>query len=299
MNIVKNLIVAVVILNIAWGCSSDNGKSDAYGNFEADEILISSESNGKIIELRFDEGEKLQKGQLLCVVDTVALHLQRNQLIASRKAADVGLDKVRSAISVQESQKKIIEKDVARVSKMIDQGAATQKQYDDVTGQLDVINQQIINTKTQLEAVNAEVAVIESKIASLNDQIRRCKIMAPTNGVVLVKLAEEGEITTAGKPVLKMASLDNIYLRAYVSGDELPHIKLGQNVTVLIDKNKDENQSLKGSISWISATSEFTPKIIQTKKERVEQVYAIKVKVTNDGTLKIGMPGEVVFSQLD
>lgn len=288
-------ISILLVAAFAWGCSGDNGKSDAYGNFEADEVLISSESNGKVIQLKVDEGDKIEKGEVLCMIDTTALYLQKNQLLASRQAALVGLDKVKSAIDVQRTQKKVIEKDVDRITKMINEGAATQKQFDDATGQLNVINRQIINIETQLASVNAEVAVIDSKIASLNDQISRCYIKSPRTGVVLLKLSEEGEMIAVGKPVFKVAPLSEIYLRAYVSGDMLDDIALGQEVNVLFDLDNEENQLVKGKITWISASSEFTPKIIQTKKERVDQVYAFKVKVKNDGRLKIGMPGEVLL----
>ncbi|MBN2167235.1 MAG: HlyD family efflux transporter periplasmic adaptor subunit [Marinilabiliaceae bacterium] len=296
MKLIKYLSILLVVASL-WSCSGNNGKSDAYGNFEADEVLISSESNGKVIQLNVSEGDKVEKGAEICVIDTMALHLQRNQLLASRKAALVGLDKVRSAIDVQKTQKSVIEKDVARITKMIAEGAATQKQYDDATGQLDVVNQQIINTQTQLASVNAEVGVIDSKIASMNDQIARCYIKVPQSGVILLKLAEEGEMVAIGKPVFKLAPLDELYLRAYVSGDMLDDIAIGQQVKVFFDLDEDSNQSTVGIISWISSTSEFTPKIIQTKKERVDQVYAFKVKVKNDGKLKIGMPGEVVIKE--
>lgn len=285
----------VLSLFVLFACSSGDGKSDAFGNFEADEVLVSAEANGKITDLLFDEGDEIKKGQLLCIVDTIPFQLQKNQLIASKQAALVGLEKVRSTIAVQQSQKRIIEKDVDRVTKMIAAAAATQKQFDDATGQLDVITMQIANTKTQLATVNAEVAVINSKIASLSDQINRCKVVAPQNGVVLVKLSELGEMVGVARPILKMAPLNELYLRAYISGDMLHKVSLGQKVEVLIDLDKTNNQLLNGVVSWISSSSEFTPKIIQTKRERVDQVYALKVKVANDGRLKIGMPGELVL----
>ncbi len=294
MNRVKTISFVFIALTL-WSCSGNNDKSDAYGNFEADEVMVSSESNGKLIKLNIDEGDQVTKGDVLCIVDTTSLNLQRNQLIASRQAAIVGIDKVHSAMQVQKTQKKIIEKDVDRITKMNAAGAATQKQYDDVTGQLDIVNQQIINTQTQLAAINAEVEVINSKIASINDQIQRCLVVAPQSGTILLKLVEEGELVSMGKPLFKIAPLEKLYLRAYISGDMLDDVSIGQKVTVLFDLDKEANQSIEGEVSWISSSSEFTPKIIQTKKERVDQVYAIKVKVKNDGRIKIGMPGEVVL----
>jgi HlyD family secretion protein len=290
-----NILLTITITTLI-SCSSNNKKSDAYGNFEATEIIVASELTGKVIDLQFDEGSTVKEGQMMLLIDTIPLFLQYEQLKASKQSVEAGLQKVYTAIQVQKAQKQVIETDLNRIKKLIKENAATQKQLDDAEGQLNITNKQIDNTSSQLASIQAELNVMDTKIATLADQIKRCKICAPTSGTVLTLLTEKGELLTPGKPVFKMANLDGMYLRAYVSGDMLPSIKIGQNVTVYIDQDKSSNQSLQGTITWISSSAEFTPKIIQTKKERVDQVYAIKVKVNNDGRVKIGMPGEVVFN---
>ncbi len=193
------------------------------------------------------------------------------------------------------AQKEILEKDFQRLSNMLKDGAATQKQYDDVEGQMVVIDRQVKSHQAQLNSIVAEVAVVDTQIAALEDQLSRCRVRMPVRGTILQKFNQTGELAVAGKPLAKVADLERLYLRAYVSGNQLPNIKIGQKVTVLIDRDKKTNQSLEGTITWIASSAEFTPKIIQTKEERVDQVYAIKVLVLNDGRVKIGMPGEVKF----
>jgi HlyD family secretion protein len=290
----KYILLTITALSFI-ACNSKDGQSDAYGNFESTEIIVSSEATGKIVDLQFDEGTEVAQGQFMCQIDTVPLSLQYDQLIANKQSVQAGIQKITTSIDVQKAQKAVIENDLKRTQNLIKENAATQKQLDDAQGQLNVINRQIENTQSQLITIQAELKVMDTKIATLKDQINRCRIVAPTAGTVLTRLAELGELLTPGKPVFKMANLNEMYLRAYVSGDMLPAIKIGQTVTVIIDADKESNQALPGTISWVSSSAEFTPKIIQTKKERVDQVYAIKVKVINDGRVKIGMPGEVVF----
>lgn len=293
----KKLILAIVPL-VLWGCGNGNNKSDAYGNFESTEFTISAEASGKIIESDFAEGDAVPQGKVLCVIDTVPLHLQKLQLEANKKAIETGLRKVTTAIDVLKAQKQIAEKDMARLEQMKAENAATQKQMDDAAGQLSVMQKQIDNTAAQIASIHAEIEVIDTKTASLNDQLARCKVTAPVQGTVLNKLAELGELVGTGKPIAKLANLDQMELRAYVSGDMLPRVKIGQKVTVLIDQTDKTNDTLEGTVTWVSPTAEFTPKIIQTKKERVNQVYAFKVTVKNDGRIKIGMPGEVMLQPL-
>ncbi|MCD4698085.1 MAG: HlyD family efflux transporter periplasmic adaptor subunit, partial [Bacteroidales bacterium] len=174
-------------------------------------------------------------------------------------------------------------------------GAATQKQLDDITGAIDLIDSQISSIKTQYSAVLSELEVINTQVEQVEESIRKCHIYNPVEGTVLEKYAEENEITTFGKPLYKLADTREMVLRVYVSGLQLAHLKIGQEVEVLVDDDKKTNRSMTGQISWISESAEFTPKIIQTKEERINMVYAIKVRVKNDGSLKIGMPGEVNF----
>ena len=238
---------------------------------------------------------ELKKGDTIALVDTVQLSLKRDEIIAQKKSASTKLDNITAQIKVIEEQKKTSQVDKDRLVKLFKDGAATQQQMDDINGLLAVYDKQISSIETQNAQVLNEDAAFTKQIAQLNDQIKRSLIINPDDGTVLTKYAEANEVVTLGKPLYKIADLSNIYLRIYVSGSQLPQIKLGQKVKVLVDKNEKENKEYEGIITWISSSSEFTPKIIQTKEERVNLVYAVKVKVKNDGTLKIGMPGEVKF----
>ncbi|MGD0710182.1 MAG: HlyD family efflux transporter periplasmic adaptor subunit [Bacteroidales bacterium] len=285
-------IVAITLLS---ACSGNNGKSDAYGTFESTEVTISTETAGKLIFLNTDEGQVLKKDDTIALVDTVQLSLRRDEIIAQKKSASTKLDNITAQIKVIEEQKKTSQVDKDRLVKLFKDGAATQQQMDDINGLLAVYDKQISSIETQNAQVLNEDAAYDKQIAQLNDQIKRSLIINPEDGTVLTKYAESNEVVTLGKPLYKIADLSNIYLRIYVSGSQLPQIKLGQKVKVLVDKNEKENKEYEGIITWISSSSEFTPKIIQTKEERVNLVYAVKVKVKNDGTMKIGMPGEVRF----
>ncbi len=291
---IKYLIL--ILIGAITACQTDEDKSDAFGNFETDEVIISSEANGKLEAFQIEEGQLLKKGTFIGYVDTTNLVLKDKQLEAQKIAIASKIDNIQSQIEVQKQQKKnaMIEKE--RVENMLKDGAATQKQMDDINGKIDLIDAQIKSIQTQNISVQSEMQVINTQIMQVDESLRKSKITNPVSGVVLEKYAEVNEITAFGKPLYKIANLDFMYLRAYVSGAQLPHIKLGQQVEVLIDDGEKTYRKLQGTISWISSTAEFTPKIIQTKEERVNMVYAIKVKVKNDGSLKIGMPGEVNFT---
>ena len=286
------LIILAVVLS---ACSSNEDRSDAYGNFEVDDVIISAEANGKLMMLNIQEGQRLNNGKLVAAIDTTDLVLKRKQLKAQKTASASKLTNINSQIDVQEQQKANLTVDKNRVEKMLKDGAATQKQLDDINGNLDLIDKQISSIKTQKSAILAELDAIDAQVDQVNASIEKCQIINPITGVVLDKYAEPGEITAFGKPIYKIANTDEMYLRVYVSGAQLPNIKLGQEVQVLIDKDTETDQILTGQVSWISETAEFTPKIIQTKEERVNLVYAVKIRVSNDGRLKIGMPGEVNF----
>ena len=286
------LIILAVVLS---ACSSNEDRSDAYGNFEVDDVIISAEANGKLMMLNIQEGQRLNNGKLVAAIDTTDLVLKRKQLKAQKTASASKLTNINSQIDVQEQQKSNLTVDKNRVEKMLKDGAATQKQLDDINGNLDLIDKQISSIKTQKSAILAELDAIDAQVDQVNASIGKCQIINPITGVVLDKYAEPGEITAFGKPIYKIANTDEMYLRVYVSGAQLPNIKLGQEVQVLIDKDTETDQILTGQVSWISETAEFTPKIIQTKEERVNLVYAVKIRVSNDGRLKIGMPGEVNF----
>lgn len=288
----------LILFSIAWLLASCNGngkKSDAYGNFEATEVTVSSEVPGKLLFLNVEEGNDYKHDTLVGLVDTTQLHLNLLQLKANRKAVAVKTGSVGAQIEVLEEQKKHAQHELERFTRMAKDGAATPKQIDDLQSSLDVLDQQIKSIRTENDPILGQLNVIDAQIDQVEDQIDKCHIYTPLSGTVLVKSAEPGEVVAAGKPLFRMANLNDIYLRVYVGGDELPNVKLGQQVTVLVDKDANSNRQLTGEVTWISSKAEFTPKIIQTKEERTNLVYAVKVKVKNDGSLKIGMPGEVNF----
>ena len=289
-------LIGITGLTIAMAaCSGNNNNSDAYGNFETNDVLVSSEMQGKLVKFTAEEGETYTAGTQLGQIDTIQLDLKRAQLVAQRSLTNTKFQNITSQIQVQEEQKQTLLTDKKRVQNLLKDNAAPQKQLDDIDGKISVIESQIASIKTQNSAVIDEINMIDKQIAQINDQIRRCKIVNPINGTVLEKYVEQDEIVTPGKTLYKVADLTDMILRVYVSGDQLSHIKLNQKVNVFIDKSKDETSELQGTITWVSPQAEFTPKIIQTKEERVNLVYAIKISVPNKGELKIGMPGEVKF----
>ena len=289
-----NILITILFLTIS-SCSNDNDKSDAYGNFEATEIIVSVEATGKLLEFNVEEGQAIDEGEIIGYIDTVQLHLKKLQLEQQKKAVKTKSGNVFSQVSVLQQEKKnaLIEKE--RTEKLIKDEAAPTKQLDDINARINVINKQITSVKTQNSTIFQEMKTIDTQVDQIENQIIKSEIINPVKGTVLTKFTEPSEIVSYGKPLYKIANLKVMELRVYVSGDQLTSIRLGQKVTVLVDKNKKENRTLEGTISWISSEAEFTPKTIQTKEERVNLVYAVKVRVVNDGTLKIGMPGEVVF----
>jgi HlyD family secretion protein len=290
-----NWMVVLVIGLALFSCSSKKDASDAFGNFEADDQLVSSEIAGKLLSCNFEEGMTLQKGTEIAVVDSVPLALQVSQLEAQRMTIMARKEGIRSQIAVIEQQKKNLGKDKTRIANMFKDGAATQKQMDDVTGNLEVLDKQVASTRSQEQVLSGETEVIDTQLAQLRDKINRCRILSPINGLVLERYKKSGELVGQGQSLCRMADVTSLNLRVYVSGAQLPHLKIGQKVKVIIDDTATKNKTMEGTVSWIASEAEFTPKIIQTKVERVKLVYAVKVKVQNDGSLKIGMPGEIKF----
>lgn len=289
------LLIITSILLLA-GCRNKSEQADAYGNFEATEVVVSAETNGRILQFDPVEGIMVEKGDVLAIVDTTVLHLQKAEIEAGMKSVQVRLSSINAQNDILNQQIGNQNINVARIEKMLKDEAATQKQYDDVTGQVAVLQKQVTANSTQKASVSAELAVYESRKATVNEQIRRCLIKSPLKGTVIEKYSEPGEITAQGKPLCKIADLSPIKLKVYVSGGQLGSIKTGQSCTVRIDKGEKEYQSFTGTISYIAEKAEFTPKIIQTKEERVVLVYAVNIDVANDGSLKSGMPGEALFT---
>ena len=281
-----------LIVTSLFSCGNDNGKADGYGNFEATEITISAENNGKLMQFDVNEGDLLQKEAFVGYIDTIPLALKREQLQVSKDVISSKSKGVLSQISVLSAKLKTANTNKNRVENLIRDNAGTQKQLDDVAGEIDVIKSQIRSVEIQNAPVVNELKSIDVQIKQINDQIQKSKIVNPLNGTVLTKYAEPNEITAFGKPLYKIADLSTMELRVYVSETQLANLKIGQHVTVKID-DADAMKSFEGTISWIASEAEFTPKIIQTKEERVALVYALKVNVVNDGSLKIGMPAEM------
>jgi HlyD family secretion protein len=290
-----NGMVGLVLVLALLSCNNKKDASDAFGNFEADDQLVSSEIGGKLLSCNFEEGMTLAKGSEIAVVDTIPLVLQVMQMESQMVTIQAQKQSVKAQIAVIEQQKKNLEKDKARISNMLKDGAATQKQMDDLNGNSEVFDRQISSTLSQERVLTSQAEVIETQLAQLRDKINRCRIVSPIDGLVLERYKKAGELVGQGQTLCRIADVTSLNLRVYVSGDQLPHLRIGQKVKVIIDDTATKNKAMEGTVSWVSSEAEFTPKIIQTKVERVKLVYAVKVKVPNDGTLKIGMPGEIKF----
>ena len=241
------------------------------------------------------QGDQIVTGGLIAQIDTSEIVLKKMQTEAQLAASESKKQNVTAQINVLKEQKKNAQTTQQRVAKMYADKAATQQQMDDVNGQLNVLDKQVSATNTQFQLIASEMEVVKRQLDLLNEQLTKCQVKSPIKGTVLETYLETGELATPGKPVLKMADLSSLELKVYVSGAQLSSVKLGSEVKVLIDSGAKEMQAITGKISWISSESEFTPKIIQTKEERVKLMYAVKIVVPNDGSLKIGMPGEIVF----
>ncbi|MFN5235882.1 MAG: HlyD family secretion protein [Bacteroidota bacterium] len=298
----------------AAACSSDGARADAYGNFEADDLIVSAEGSGRILQFIAEEGGQLKAGDTVGTIDASQLSLRREQLEASIRAVAARSPAIAEQLAVFEKQSAAVRQQMAtlerekrRVEALIRNDAATPKQLDDLNAQLEAAQRQLDVVAGQQTATNASLSVqkggllaeitpLQKQIGQLDDQIAKCRITNPVAGTVLVTYAEAGEVTAMGKPLYKIADLSSLVLRAYVSGNQLSSVKIGQEVKVSVDAGDGSMKELTGKITWISPKAEFTPKVVQTREERVSLVYAVKISVPNaDGMLKIGMPGEVRF----
>lgn len=291
-------ITIIIFLFLLYSCGNNEVQPDGYGNFEAAEILVSAEGTGQIIEFKASEGDLVKESQILGFIDTMQLSLQREQLEASIFAISSKIRDVQVEINVLNERKNVLIRDKTRLAKLYNDSAATLKQLDDINSQIEILDKQIEATRKGLTTTNsgilAEIKPLQIRIKQINDQIEKCKIKSPILGTIIGKYSEEGEFTVIGKPLLKIAKLDTLLLKAYISGNQLSETKIGKTVTVKIDV-KNNTKSLTGKIISIADQAEFTPKIVQTKEERVNLVYAVNIKVPNDGSIKIGMPGEFYF----
>ncbi len=291
MKILQGIFI-LALLTTLNSCNNAGDKADGYGNFEATETIVSSEANGKLIQFTVEEGLQLEKGATVGLVDTLQLSLKKQQLIASKNTIGSKSKGVLSQINVLRAQLATAYTNKTRIENLIKANAGTQKQLDDVNGQIAVIKQQIRSVETQNAPIVNELKSVDVQIKQIEDQIQKSIITNPVSGTVLVKYSEPSEVVGFGKPLYKIADLNRMDLRVYVSETQLASIQQGQKVTVKIDAGESMKE-YEGTITWIASQAEFTPKIIQTKEERVNLVYAVKIEVINDGSLKIGMPAEM------
>ena len=291
-------IVYIAAVVLAASCGTE-AEFDAQGMFEATEIVVSSEATGRILNFEVEEGMAVEANQMVGAIDSVQLHLQRKQLVAQQAALRGSRPDVKKQVAALREQIAKQKEELRRVENMLKDGAATKKQKDDIEAQIKILEGQLEATLSTLDkntsTINNNSAALEAQIAALDDRISKCRVISPVGGTVLVKYAEAGELASVGKPLMKIADLDNIYLRAYFTSDQLAKVNLGDEVKVVADFGGEERYDYTGRVAWISSESEFTPKTIQTKDSRANLVYAVKIAVENDGRLKIGLAGEVVL----
>ena len=289
---------AILIVGLA-SCGRNSDVYDASGNFEAEEIIVSAEATGKILQLNLDEGTLLKAGQSVGYIDTTQLFLRKKQLVYSIRALLARQPDASSQLSTIQKQIETANYEKKRVENLLKDDAATKKQLDDLNAQIDLLQKQYHSLQVSLsistQSIQSETLPLKAQIEQLEDQIKKSVISNPIEGTVLTKYTEQGEVVTSGKAIYKIADLSNILLRVYISGDQLTSIKIGQKVNIRVDDVDAGSKSYEGVLEWVSDKAEFTPKTIQTKDERANLVYAIKIKVKNDGFLKIGMYGDVTF----
>lgn len=285
------LLSAVVLLT---ACNRE--LADAYGNFEAEEVTVSAEAAGRVLHLSVAEGARVTALGEVGLVDTAALALQRAELLARREAVRARAREIDASAAALETQREIAERELARTRRLLDAQAATAQQGDRAERDARVLVEQLRGTQAARSTLGREVAALEAQLHILDDRIARSRIVAPVSGTVLVRYVEPGEFVQVGAPLFRVASLDTLILRAYLSGAQLAQVALGDRLTVRVDAGGDSLRSVEGRLTWISPSAEFTPTPIQTRQERTVQVYAVKLAVPNvDGRLRIGMPAEVTL----
>lgn len=288
-----------LLLTILAVACRPSDKSDAYGHFEATTVLVSAKGNGQLVYFDVTEGQKLSANQIVGLIDTTQQYLEKQKLKAQLGALEEKLKDAGPEIAVLKEKLANLTRERNRTSALLEKKAATQKQLDDLNGDLDVVNQQINTTEREIAIANrgilSEKSPIKAQVDILDHMIHEHQVISPISGTVLTKLAEASELVATGTPLFKLADLERLRLRAYTSANLLTRVSLGDEVRVLVDDGAQRYRELPGRVEWIAAEAEFTPKTIETKEERVNLVYALDISVDNDGTLKIGMPGEVLF----
>lgn len=297
-NMKRSFAYPLLVL-LAASCVEGNKAYDASGVFESTEVTVSAEGNGKILSLDLQEGDRLEAGQIVGCIDTVQLHLSEVQLEASRRAVGSGWLDISRQIAALESQIGKQRQELDRFTKLEKAGASNRKQVEDIQAQIETLERQLAAQKESLNSSNRNVSgqadALEAQIEQIRDRIRKCVITSPVAGTVLAKYSEAGEFAALGRALFKVADIDNIRLRAYITADQLTSLKLGQQVRVFADQGSSGRKEYAGTLIWISDKAEFTPKTIQTRDERANLVYAVKIAVENDGLIKLGMYGDIKF----
>lgn len=297
----KPIYLFAVGLVVFSSCKKSGSEMDASGTFEATEVIVSSETNGKIMQFDIEEGQKLKAGKILGYIDTVQLYLRKKQLEASIQAMQSRRPDVNAQIAALKQQIATAKTEKIRVENLLKANAANQKQLDDINAQIEWMQKQLRASKITLESsskgINGESDALKIQVAQIEDQLRKSYITSPIKGTVLVKYAETGELAMQGKSLFKIADTQKMILRAYVTADQLAQLKVGQTVSVNAEFGSEDDKAFIGKVVWISSKAEFTPKTIQTRDERANLVYAVKVSVKNDGNLKIGMYGSIQFNK--
>jgi HlyD family secretion protein len=289
------IILSGIFLALVSACGKSDKEADAYGNFEADEVIVSAQSQGTLTFLNVNEGAVIEADQVVGKIDTSAITIKMNQLSAQQTVITARLQNLEAQLRVQDEQRVNLVREVDRIEKLKKEEAATSQQYDDIVGKLKVQDMQTEALRSQRNIIAGERSVLMAQVEDVKNLQEKCRIVNPIRGIVLEKYVEANELVSPGKALYKIANIGKMELKVYVSGEQLPSIAIGDSAEVMIDSAGGNLHKIPGIVSWISSQVEFTPKIIQTREERVNMVYAIKVSVNNDGRLKIGMPGEVIF----
>ena len=289
------LSISIPLLLLVTACKTE--PPDAYGTFEATEVMVSAEAGGRLVAVNAEEGTTVVSGAVLAIVDTQPLVLQRNELRARRASVQSRASEVDAQVNVIETQRTVAQRTFDRTARLVAAGAATAQQSDGATRDLRTLEAQAEAARATRLTVTRDLSGVDAQIATVDDRIRRARVAAPSAGTILARFVETGEIVAPGSPIAKLAALDSLVLRAYVAESQLAQLVLGAMVSVQVDAGSGTLRTLQGRVAWVASRAEFTPTPIQTREERVTQVYAVKVLVANaDGALKIGMPGELLLA---
>jgi len=293
-------LLILILSSLLISCGKSKDDYDASGTFEATEVIVSAEATGRILSFDIEEGQILTSNELIGRIDSTQLYLHKQQIISSKKALQSSRPDIKKQIAAIQQQIATAKSERKRFENLVKANASNQKQVDDINAQIAVLEKQLDAQKTTLQTTNQGISDnsegVTFQTEQLQDQLQKCKIISPIAGTVLVKYAEMGEVASPGKALFKIADTNHMILRAYITADQLSQLKIGQKVKVTSDFGKDQNREYAGTLAWISSKAEFTPKTIQTRDERANLVYAVKINVKNDGLIKIGMYGNVKFN---